>query len=130
MDILRNLFGNLTAGIIRLLVAVGILAAAYFFIVKPILKTTDDAVKSTSDSFEKSFGQGQPRRALSKTLDDVNHQVQVQVQRSFHTARRSTATPKKLAPLRRAGGRQRPPDPPLRREVLGDARPRANRAAV
>jgi hypothetical protein len=30
MDILRNLFGNLSAGIIRLLVAVGILAAAYF----------------------------------------------------------------------------------------------------
>ena len=35
MDILRNLFGNLTSGLIRLLVTVGILAAAYFFIVKP-----------------------------------------------------------------------------------------------
>ena len=37
MDILRNLFGSLTSGIIRLAVTVGILAAAYFFIVKPVL---------------------------------------------------------------------------------------------
>ena len=34
MDILRNLFGNVTSGIIRLLVAVGVLGAAYLFIVK------------------------------------------------------------------------------------------------
>ena len=56
MDILRNLFGNLTSGIIRLLVTVGILAAAYFFIVKPVLKTTDNAIDSANQSFEKSFG--------------------------------------------------------------------------
>ena len=56
MDILRNLFGSLTSGIIRLAVTVGILAAAYFFIVKPVLKTTSDAIKTTNDSFEKSFG--------------------------------------------------------------------------
>jgi predicted PurR-regulated permease PerM len=94
MDILRNLFGNLAAGIIRLLVTVGILAAAYFFIVKPVLKTTDNAIKSTNSSFEKSFG-GTGLDDLSNALDDVGHQVQVQVQRSFHSARKH-GNPKKL----------------------------------
>jgi hypothetical protein len=42
MEVLRNLFGNLTTGIIRLVVGVGILAAAYFFIVKPVLDTTKE----------------------------------------------------------------------------------------
>ena len=42
MDILRNLFGNLTSGIIRLAVTVGILAAVYFFIVRPVLDTTEN----------------------------------------------------------------------------------------
>jgi predicted PurR-regulated permease PerM len=94
MDILRNLFGNLAAGIIRLLVTVGILAAAYFFIVKPVLKTTDNAIKTSNSAFEKSFG-GNGLDDLSKALDDVSHQVQVQVQRSFHTARKR-GNPKKL----------------------------------
>ena len=54
MDILRNLFASLTSGIIRLAVAVGILAATYFFIVKPVLKSTDGAVKSANESFERT----------------------------------------------------------------------------
>lgn len=87
MDILRNLFGSLTAGIIRLLVTVGILAAAYFFIVKPVLKTTNDAIKSTNSSFEKSFGTNGLDK-LDNALDDVSRQVQIQVTRSFHTARK------------------------------------------
>jgi predicted PurR-regulated permease PerM len=94
MDMLRNLFGNLTAGIIRLLVTVGILAAAYFFIVKPVLKTTDDAIKSTNQTFEKSFGNA-GLDDLDKALEDVSHQVRVQVTRSFHLASRH-GNPKKL----------------------------------
>lgn len=94
MDILRNLFGNLTAGIIRLLVTVGILAAAYFFIVKPVLKTTDNAINSTNSVFQKSFGQ-RGLDDLEKALKDVNHQVKVQVTRSFHAARKH-GNPKKL----------------------------------
>ncbi|MEZ5076297.1 MAG: hypothetical protein R2725_02520 [Solirubrobacterales bacterium] len=57
MDILRNLFGAVTSGIIRLLVAVGILAAAYFFIVKPVLHTTDNAIKEANKSIESSTKQ-------------------------------------------------------------------------
>ena len=76
MDILRNLFGSLTSGIIRLLVTVGILAAAYFFIVKPVLKTTDNAIDGANQSFEKSFGMnGADVTDISRTIEDVNRQV-------------------------------------------------------
>jgi hypothetical protein len=96
MDILRNLFGSLTSGIIRLLVTVGILAAAYFFIVKPVLKTTDNAIKETNKSFEKSFGPGGANLSdIDKTINSVNHQVQIQIERSFHTAKKH-GNPNKL----------------------------------
>jgi len=103
MDILRNLFGILTSGIIRLLVTVGILAAAYFFIVKPVLKSTDNAInrgfdsaKEANESFEKSFGpNGADLGDINKTIDSVNHQVQVQIERSFHTAKKH-GNPNKL----------------------------------
>jgi len=94
MDILRNLFGSLTSGIIRLLVTVGILAAAYFFLVKPVLNTTDHAIDSANKTFEKSFG-GSGIDELSKTFDDVNRQVQRQIRRSFHVAQKN-GNPKRL----------------------------------
>jgi hypothetical protein len=96
MDILRNLFGSLTSGIIRLLVAVGILAAAYFFIVKPVLKTTDNAIDSANQSFEKSFGvHGVDITDISGTIDDVNRKVAREIRRSFRTAKRD-GNPKRL----------------------------------
>jgi hypothetical protein len=89
MDILRNLFGNLTSGLIRLLVTVGILAAAYFFIVKPVLNTTDKAIDSANQNFGKTFGTpGADLTDIGKTIDDVNKQVQREVRRSFRTARK------------------------------------------
>jgi len=94
MDILRNLFGTLTSGIVRLLVAVGILAAAYFFIVKPVLKTTEEAIKTTNSSFEKSLG-GSGIGDIGKTIEDVNRRVQREIRRSFRTAERN-GNPKRL----------------------------------
>jgi hypothetical protein len=94
MDILRNLFGTVTSGIVRLLVTVGILAAAYFFIVKPVLSTTDKAFDTANKSLEKSFG-GNGLGDIGKTLDDVNRQVERQIRRSFHTAKKD-GNPKKL----------------------------------
>jgi hypothetical protein len=96
MDILRNLFGSLTSGIIRLLVAVGILAAAYFFIVKPVLKTTDNAINSANQSFEKTFHvKGVDVTDINGTIDDVNRRVQREIRRSFHTAKKE-GNPKRL----------------------------------
>jgi hypothetical protein len=103
MDILRNLFGSLTSGIIRLAVTVGILAAAYFFIVKPVLKSVDDTTSKFSQSFERSFEKGGVDD-IGKTLEDVNHQVQIEVQRSFHVAKKN-GNPKRLVKcIKRADG--------------------------
>lgn len=83
MEVLRNLFGSLTAGIIRLLVAVGILAAAYFFIVKPVLHTTDNAINSADKSLEHSFGSEVNLGDVGKTIEDVNRRVQREIKQSF-----------------------------------------------
>ena len=105
MDILRNLFGSLTSGIIRLLVTVGILAAAYFFIVKPVLKTTDNAIDSANQSFEKSFGEhGLDVTDIDRTIEDVNRQVEREIKRSFHVAKKE-GNPKRLVKcIQRANG--------------------------
>lgn len=105
MDILRNLFGSLTSGIIRLLVTVGILAAAYFFIVKPVLKTTDKAIDGANQSFEKSFGvHGTDLTDISGTIEDVNRKIQRDIRRSFHVAEKE-GNPKRLVKcIQRAHG--------------------------
>jgi hypothetical protein len=94
VNILRNLFGTLTSGIIRLLVTVGVLAAAYFFIVKPVLHTTENAVDSANRSFEKSFG-ASGLDGLGKTFESVDREVQRQIRRSFNTAKHN-GNPKRL----------------------------------
>jgi hypothetical protein len=87
MEFLTNLFGNLTSGIIRLGVAVGILAAVYFFILRPVLDTTNHAVDSANHAFEDSFKTSKEIEAeVNKTVEDANKQVQVEVERSFHTS--------------------------------------------
>jgi F0F1-type ATP synthase membrane subunit b/b' len=101
MDILRNLFGSVTSGIIRLLVTVGILGAAYLFIVKPVLDTTENvsntvnnSIESANRSFEQSFG---PHSETSKALRNANKQVQIQITRTFHQVKQSTGgDPQKL----------------------------------
>jgi type II secretory pathway pseudopilin PulG len=84
MDVLRNLFGNLTAGIIRLVVAIGILAAAYLFIVRPVLDTTNNAI----DSANRSFGQGGISRQIQRSIDQANRHVQHAVKLSLRQTRR------------------------------------------
>src|SRR5262245_24480951 len=100
MDILRNLFGNVTSGVIRLAVTVGILAAVYFFIVKPVLHTTEnvsntvnDSIQSANESFEESFG---PHSEAAKAIRQANKQVQIQIKRSFHTTVTGGGNPTKL----------------------------------
>lgn len=96
MDLLRNLFGNLTSGIIRLLVAVGILAAAYFFLLKPVLKTTSDTFKEVNKSFNKTFHtKGVDVTDISKTIEEVNKEIQREIKRSLRAAKKN-GNPKKL----------------------------------
>jgi predicted PurR-regulated permease PerM len=86
MDVLRNLFGNLSAGIIRLLVTVGIIAAVGFFLVKPALDTTRDISRETNQSIQKSF-QDNGLDDISGQIEDVNRQVQIEIKRSVRTSK-------------------------------------------
>ncbi|HEY2335261.1 MAG TPA: hypothetical protein VGH58_09670 [Solirubrobacterales bacterium] len=84
MDLLRNLFGSLTSGIIRLAVAAGVLFLCYLLIVKPVLKTTDDAIKSTG------FDQ------IGKSIEGVSKEIKREVPRSFEVTKRHGANPQRL----------------------------------
>jgi preprotein translocase subunit YajC len=86
MDILRNLFGNLSAGIIRLLVTVGILAAVYFFIVRPTLDTTEKISNEVNVNVQKGFEQSD-LGDIDKTIDDVNRQVQREIKKSLRASK-------------------------------------------
>lgn len=85
MDVLRNLFGNLSAGIIRLLVTVGILAAVYFFIVKPTLDTTEKVSHEVNVNVQKGFEQSDLSE-ISETIDDVNRRVRREIKKSVRSS--------------------------------------------
>lgn len=102
---LRNFLGNLSSGVIRLVVTVGILAAVGFFIVKPVLDTTEKVSKEGRETFEKSFnGVGSngvdtsaSLKDVKKTLKEVNKTVEREIKRSFHVAKAHGVTsPNKL----------------------------------
>jgi hypothetical protein len=88
VDILRNLFGHLTSGIIRLAVAAGVLILTYLFIVKPVLNTANE----TFDKAFKSTGLDE----IGKTIEGVNKQVQREVRQSFRTTRNRGGDPDRL----------------------------------
>jgi len=101
MDVLRNLFGNLSAGIIRLLVTVGILAAVYFFIVKPTLDTTEKVSHEVNVNVQKGFEQG-GLSEISETIDDVNRQVQREVKKSLRASQKQGDADKLIRCIQRA----------------------------
>ena len=105
MDILRNLFGNLTSGLIRLAVTAGILALVYVFIVKPVLKTTDEAFKTTNETIQRSFGDSADADEFGETIRGVSRRLQRQIRRSFTTTTKQGENPQRLVRcLKRAHG--------------------------
>jgi hypothetical protein len=58
------------------------------------LSTTEKAFDTANKSIEKSFG-ANGLGEIGKTLDGVNRQVERQIRRSFHTAKKD-GNPKKL----------------------------------
>ena len=101
MDMLRNLFGNVTAGIIRLLVTVGIIAAVSFFLVKPALETTKDISRETNSSIQKGFDQTDMSN-INKTIDDVNRQVQREIRKSIRASKQQGNPDKLIRCIQRA----------------------------
>ena len=92
MDLLRNLFGNVTSGIIRLAVTAGVLFLCYLFIVKPVLKTTNDAIKST--------GLDQ----IGKSLEGMSTTIKREVHHSFEATRPGSRRQKLVHCVQRANG--------------------------
>lgn len=82
MNLLGNLFGSLTSGLIRLAVIAGALFLCYLFIVKPVLKTTDEAIKSSGIQ---EIGKTLDLQEIGKTFNSVNHQVQREIRQAFRT---------------------------------------------
>ncbi|HET7507441.1 MAG TPA: hypothetical protein VFJ53_03700, partial [Solirubrobacterales bacterium] len=101
MDVLRNLFGNVTAGIIRLLVTVGILAAVYFFVVKPTLDTTEKISHEVNVNVQKGLDQTD-LTDINKTMEDVNRQVQREIKRSLRQTPSHSAANKLIRCIQRA----------------------------
>ena len=104
MDVLRNLFGNLTAGIIRLLVTVGILAAVYFFLVKPALETSEKISHEVNVNVQKGFESTDFNELteINKTIDDVNRQVQRELKKSLRQSNQQGDADKLIACIQRA----------------------------
>jgi hypothetical protein len=84
VDVLRNLFGNVTSGIIRLAVTGGILFLAYLFIVKPVLDTTNEAFRSSG------------LNQVTRSLQDLGPQIERQVKRSFKLTKSQGGNPQRL----------------------------------
>jgi predicted PurR-regulated permease PerM len=101
MDVLRNLFGNVTAGIIRLLVTVGILAAVYFFVVKPTLEATKEISHEVNANVQKGFEQTDLSK-INKSIDDVNRRVQREVKQSLRQSQNHGAANKLVRCVQRA----------------------------
>lgn len=100
MDVLRNLFGHLSAGIIRLLVTVGILAAVYFFLVRPALDTTENISRETNQSIHKSFDNS-GLNDINGTIEDVNRRVQREIKKSFRASKRQGDADKLIRCIKR-----------------------------
>ena len=103
VDILRNLFGNLTSGIIRLAVTGGILVLAYLFIVKPVLNTTEKISHEANDSIQKSF-ESSGFDEIDVTLENVNKQVERQLSQALKDSKQQGDVDKLRHCMERAVG--------------------------
>jgi hypothetical protein len=92
MDLLRNLFGNVTSGIIRLAVTAGILFLVYLFLLKPVLDTTTEVVHST--------GLDQ----IGKSLEGMSTEIKREVHRSFEVTGSTARKQKLVRCVQRASG--------------------------
>jgi len=64
---------TLARSLIRLLVTVGILAAVYFFIIRPVLDTTNDTINNAFDSVDSQLDNAFDDAGLNpSSLSDVN----------------------------------------------------------
>ena len=81
--------------------AVGILAAAYFFVVKPTLETTKEISHEVNGNIQKGFEQTDLSQ-INKTIDDVNRRVQREVRKSLRQSPNTRSADKLVRCIQRA----------------------------
>ncbi len=88
MDFLKSLAGMLTSSVLRLAVTVGILAAAYFFIVRPVLDTANNAIE-TAGGFNQALDSNIQRSIQRSRLNpDVGRQIRRSIKRANRQVQR------------------------------------------
>jgi predicted PurR-regulated permease PerM len=98
VDFLKSLAGMFTSSVLRLAVTVGILAATYFFIVRPVLDTTNEAIKSAGGfnqalnaNIQQSVRQSNTNPAVARQVRRSIRRANRQVQRALNQSLNQTA---------------------------------------
>lgn len=73
--------GTIINPIIKIVTTVAILAAVYFFIVKPALDTTENVSRDINHSINQSFRQ--TNKQVDDAFDDLNKNQQTQITKSI-----------------------------------------------
>ncbi len=80
---------------------VGILAAVYFFVVKPALDTTENISREVNNNVQRGFEQTDVTN-INKTIDDVNRQVQREIKKSLRASKQQGDADKLIRCIQRA----------------------------
>ncbi|HET7120222.1 MAG TPA: hypothetical protein VFI17_03100 [Solirubrobacterales bacterium] len=80
---------------------VGVLAAVYFFVVKPTLDTTEKISHEVNVNVQKGFQEAN-LGDISTTIDDVNRQVEREIKRSFRASKQQGDADKLIRCIKRA----------------------------
>ncbi len=73
MALLRHLFGGLTAGIVRLLVAAAILLAIYLVFIRPAIRKTTDAENGVKAKIEHVVHEAEKHAHPQRLIHCVEH---------------------------------------------------------
>ena len=87
MDTLRNLFGNATSTIFRLVLVAGTIILVSVFIVKPTLDTTEKAIDSGNRIFDQTqTGPNSIQQQIQRDIRRTNRRIQRQINRARRQA--------------------------------------------
>ena len=89
MDTLRNLFGNATATIFRLIVVAATIILISVFIVKPALDTTEKISDNVTRGINQNInGQNGIQRQIQRNIRQTNRRVQRQIRQAQRQTQR------------------------------------------
>jgi hypothetical protein len=102
--LLRFLLARLSSGFLRLVVIAGVVVLLYLAIVKPLLKTGTEAIRTSDQTIQRSLG-SIGLGNVNKTFENLSAEVQRQVQRALDSSARGGGQQRLLACIQHADGR-------------------------